>query len=269
MDLFLQLTQMRQLVQKLFEQITEDETHGYEHALRVYDKCTSGLIFMLDIDHTNSNEYEQELPGIDEKLRSRQAIYFAGLLHDVDDPKIFPESKDYKNARYILKQCNVDSVDLVINMIKLVSFSKNNLNASEDHIPKWQLIPRDADRLEAIGEIGIARCIAYGNQCGRPLYTFKTKRCKSIEEIQEYAKHCYENKVEVKCSLDYFYSGLVPRGTMFSGVKYFEGLAEQRLQPIYKLLLIFGEKGYIDKHDVLSCITEDQMAINLINKYMK
>jgi len=267
MDLFLQLKQMRQLVQNLFEKVGEDETHGCEHALRVFDKCTSGLIFMFDIDHQNSSGFEQEFYNdIDEE--SRQAVYFAGLLHDVDDPKIFPASKDYENARNILKQCNVDSVDLVIDIIKLVSFSKNNLNANEVHVPKWQLIPRDADRLEAIGEIGIARCIAYGYQSGRPLYTFKTKRCKSIEEIQEYSKHCYENNVETKCSLDYFYNGLVSRGTMFSGVKYFEELAKQRLQPIYKLLLIYGEKGYIDKQDVLSCVVKDQMAIDLINKYM-
>ena len=239
---------------KLFTEVGEDETHGYEHALRVKEHTQIGL--KEYVKNNILKEYEF------------RAVLYAALLHDADDHKIFKKSTDYENAKNILYEIDFKLSNLVIDMIKYVSFSSNKFGNSENHIPKWQLIPRDADRLEAIGEIGIARCIAYGYQYGRPLYTSETKRCYSVEEIKQYSKYSYNNKLDTKCSLDYFYNGLVPRGIMSSGIKYFKELAEQRLQPIYKLLLIFGEKGYVDKQDVLNCVTKDQMAINLINKYM-
>src|SRR5204863_4319085 len=93
------------------------------------------------------------------KLKAKEyyCIILAALLHDADDRKFFGDS-NYKNARYLLRKIPEGDVELVVHMIDLVSTSKNG-NSTPVASSGWLLIPRYCDRLEAVGKIGIERCL--------------------------------------------------------------------------------------------------------------
>lgn len=97
-----------------------------------------------------------------------ELIALAALLHDVDDSKLFSTS-DYENARRIMHEKGISQnrQNEVIKIIKEVSF-----RGIESITPKTLegKIVQDADRLDAIGAIGIARTFAYGGSRGRAIY---------------------------------------------------------------------------------------------------
>lgn len=97
------------------------------------------------------------------------------LLHDIADAKFHEgdESIGPKIAKEFLESINVeqDVIDHVINIINNISF-KNSLS-SDVHTSfnsKELQIIQDADRLDAIGAIGIARAFNYGGFKNRELY---------------------------------------------------------------------------------------------------
>lgn len=95
------------------------------------------------------------------------AVALASLLHDVDDHKLF-NTENNMNARRFLNEQHISDADieLICGIINGVSFSKNKDNRPESIEGK---IVQDADRLDAMGAIGIARTFAYGGKNGRPL----------------------------------------------------------------------------------------------------
>lgn len=91
----------------------------------------------------------------------------AALLHDVDDYKLFATENNY-NARSFLTEQQVEhkSVEQICKIINGVSFSKNRGMVPDTIEGK---IVQDADRLDAIGAIGIARAFTYGGAHGRSI----------------------------------------------------------------------------------------------------
>ena len=89
-------------------------------------------------------------------------VQLAALLYDVDDVKFSPETHDTKkNAVGFMKNSGVDDkvIASVCKIIDEVSF------AGTDSVVPSTLegkCVQDADRLDAIGAIGIARTFAYG-----------------------------------------------------------------------------------------------------------
>lgn len=94
-------------------------------------------------------------------------ISLASLLHDVDDHKLF-NTENNLNARNFLQSQNIESdmTERICDVINGVSFSKNR--GKRPDTLEGQIV-QDADRLDAMGAIGIARTFAYGGKCGRPL----------------------------------------------------------------------------------------------------
>lgn len=98
-------------------------------------------------------------------------VQLAALLHDLDDWK-FNDSEDETphRAKGWLDSLSLDPsvTDAVCNIIKHISYKgagvDNKMNSLEG------FIVQDADRLDAIGAIGIARAFAYGGWKNRPLY---------------------------------------------------------------------------------------------------
>lgn len=121
--------------------------HDAEHSLRVY---------------RNAMQIAQAYPACDLTV-----VALASLLHDVDDHKLF-HTQNNANARRFLEEQNVSPNDIerICETINAVSFSKNR-----DKLPPTleAEIVQDADRLDAIGAIGIARTFAFGGSHGRPL----------------------------------------------------------------------------------------------------
>jgi uncharacterized protein len=101
-------------------------------------------------------------------------VLLAALLHDIADPKFYngDETIGPKMAGQFLKKEKVDakSITHILNIIKFISF-KNSLSKTGKKFTSKELkVVQDADRLDAIGAIGIARCFNYGGFKNRALY---------------------------------------------------------------------------------------------------
>ena len=120
--------------------------HGFDHTMRVY---------------RNAMEIARE------EDCDRRIVALAALLHDADDPKLF-STADNANARAFLNSHGADEemTERILAAVNAVSFSKNR-DRKPDTV-EGQIV-QDADRLDAIGAIGIARTFAYGGGHGRGL----------------------------------------------------------------------------------------------------
>ena len=121
--------------------------HGFDHSFRVY---------------RNAMRIADSEPVCD-----RQVVALAALLHDADDDKLF-STKDNANARSFLQTRGLpaETVERICQAINAVSFHKNRGKRPET--PEGQIV-QDADRLDAIGAVGIARTFAFGGARGRSL----------------------------------------------------------------------------------------------------
>ena len=123
--------------------------HDYHHTMRVY------RLAMQIAEQENANML---------------IVQLAALLHDVDDVKLSPETHEAKkNAVGFMKNNGVDDkvIASVCKIIVEVSF------AGTDSVVPSTLegkCVQDADRLDAIGAIGIARTFAYGGSKGRRIH---------------------------------------------------------------------------------------------------
>ena len=104
-------------------------------------------------------------------------VSLAALLHDIADSKFHngDETIGPKIAREFLFSLNVDSsvIEHVINIIENISFKGGNV-AQQFNSLELDVV-QDADRLDAIGAIGIARCFNYGGFKNRQLYNPEIK----------------------------------------------------------------------------------------------
>jgi len=100
-------------------------------------------------------------------------VQLGALLHDIADSKFHEgnETLGPQMAREFLFKHHVDSpiIEHVVNIIKHISF-KNSLDGKLSFTSKELEVIQDADRLDAMGAIGIARCFNYGGFKNRPLY---------------------------------------------------------------------------------------------------
>ncbi|WP_339250071.1 HD domain-containing protein [Sporosarcina sp. FSL W8-0480] len=129
----------------IYEQF--DASHDFDHILRVM---------------RNAEMIARTLPEADMAI-----VRLAALLHDVDDPKYKTESG--VSVKELLHSSGVDAdmTKRILETIKSVSFNGGN---EEEIVSIEGAILRDADRLDAIGAIGIARTFAFGGARGRKLY---------------------------------------------------------------------------------------------------
>ena len=121
--------------------------HGLDHSIRVYKNAM--------------------LLAETEPTADRFIVALSALLHDADDYKLF-QTENNANARSFLKSANVDreTTDRICEVINSVSFSKNK--GKKPETIEGQIV-QDADRLDAIGAIGIARTFAFGGKHNRSL----------------------------------------------------------------------------------------------------
>lgn len=107
-----------------------------------------------------------------EKGADLLTVSLGALLHDIADSKFHngDETIGPKVASEFLASQNVDSktIEHVKNIIENISFKGGNFNQKFKSLELD--IVQDADRLDAIGAIGIARCFNYGGFKNRALY---------------------------------------------------------------------------------------------------
>ena len=119
--------------------------------------------------------YKNALLIADGEVCDDTVVKLGALLHDIADSKFHngDETVGPKIAREFLKTQNLDevSVNHVIQIIENISFKGGNV--LKEFSSKELDIVQDADRLDAIGAIGIARTFNYGGFKNRPLYNPK------------------------------------------------------------------------------------------------
>lgn len=114
----------------------------------------------------------------------------AALLHDIADWKFQDNANDSIGAMVAkewLEKLDVDPKIIAdVSKIILEVFFKG-AKVKDKVSLKEGLVVQDADRLDAIGAIGIARCFAYGGSKGRQIYdpNIKSKLHKSFDEYKK------------------------------------------------------------------------------------
>lgn len=181
--------------------------HDYYHTIRVYKLATEIA--------------KQENADI-------KIVQLAALLHDADDAKISPKTHPTKkNAVDFMLANKVDTklIDVVCKIIDEVSFS-----GADSVVPgtiEGKCV-QDADRLDAIGAIGIARTFAYGGSRGRVIYDpeIKPKMGMSKEEYQ---------RKQGSTSINHFYEKLLLLKDMMNTTAA-RAIAEHRQKVMEKFL---------------------------------
>lgn len=131
-------------------------------------------------------------------------IRLAALLHDLADDKVvqseaegLEEIETWLNAQKVSKT----DIDHILRIIQTISFKGGNFQKLETLEAK---IVQDADRLDAIGAIGIARCFVYAGSTGSAIYNpnIDIRDNMSVEEYRHgessAINHFYEKLLKLK-----------------------------------------------------------------------
>lgn len=117
-------------------------------------------------------------------------VQLAALLHDIADSKFNngDETIGPKIARDFLQTQNIatETIDHVVKIIANISFKGGNFNQQFNSI-ELQIV-QDADRLDAIGAIGIARTFNYGGYKNNPIHVPSLEPKLNMTK-EEYKKH--------------------------------------------------------------------------------
>ena len=175
---------MEQLVQnatKFIKEIFQNDFSGHDffHSMRVYRTA----INIAEAEHADM-----------------QVVALAALLHDVDDRKLSPMTAEKKeNAARFMRSQNVSESEIrqVCQIIDEVSFK--GTDSVRPSTPEGKCV-QDADRLDALGAIGIARTFAYGGNHNRAIYDPELPPRTAMNQAQYYSSK--------STSLNHFYEKL-------------------------------------------------------------
>ena len=149
------------LKQEVHDLMINDTAHDFDHIMRVFKNA--------------QNICKKE--NANEKL-----VLSAVLLHDIisypksDKRSKLSSIKSAEESKKILKKFNFtkEEIQIISDAIRDHSFSRNVIPTTLEG-----KILQDADRLDAIGAIGIARVFAVGGSEKRPFYNIQDPFCKS------------------------------------------------------------------------------------------
>ena len=144
---------------EVIKMMDNDPAHDYEHVMRVYNNAQK----ITKKENVNQN-----------------LVLSAELLHDiVSYPKSSKRSKlssieSAKKSKLILKKYDftAEEITIISDAIADHSFSQNKIPQSLEG-----KILQDADRLDALGAIGIARVFATSGSLNRPFYNLDDPFC--------------------------------------------------------------------------------------------
>lgn len=113
-----------------------------------------------------------------EKAVDLELVILAALLHDVRDWKYyknqFHQNLDFVRIflhNYLTDFEDKERIEHIIYIIQNIGFSKEiDATLSKSKMSLEFKIVQDADRLDAMGAVGIARCFTYGGVINKPLY---------------------------------------------------------------------------------------------------
>ncbi|ARK20484.1 MULTISPECIES: HD domain-containing protein [Sporosarcina] len=137
-----------------------------------------------DLDHIDRVMKNAEKILMTEPDADKLVVKLAVLLHDVEDTK-YEKMHEATTVELLERIGATQSItDQVLSAIESVSFSGGN---AKELTSINGAIVRDADRLDAIGAVGIARAFAFGGARGRKLYDQQEEARMDMSE-SEYRK---------------------------------------------------------------------------------
>ncbi|MGL5315337.1 MAG: HD domain-containing protein [Peptostreptococcaceae bacterium] len=162
----------------------EGSGHDWYHIERVYNLSTHIA------DKENANRFIVELTA---------------LLHDIDDWKFSNnnESSTSTTEEFLKAQgVTEESIESITQIIKTMSYKGGVVNSNQETIEG--MVVQDADRLDAIGAIGIARTFTYGGYKNRLIYDPEVEPMEfsSLDEVKykenHTINHFYEKLLKLK-----------------------------------------------------------------------
>ncbi len=148
---------MEKIINAVKQLLRKDDTgHGFEHIEKVYQNA-------MKICDT-------------EKEANREIVALAALLHDCDDYKLFGNECAEKliNSRRIMTDAKIGKKiqQKVCDIISTIGYSKRMTGVAPQTLEGK--IVSDADMLEAMGAVGVIRCLTFAlarcNKYGTPLF---------------------------------------------------------------------------------------------------
>ncbi|MGL4452887.1 MAG: HD domain-containing protein [Sarcina sp.] len=139
-----------------------------------------------------------------EKYVNEYIVELTALLHDVDDWKFSEDNKTSTSTveKFLVEQSVENSdIEKITAIIKTMSF-KGGVVDSTQHTIEGKIV-QDADRLDAIGAIGIARAFTYGGYKNNLMYDpdVKPQEFKTLDEVKKKnttVNHFYEKLLKLK-----------------------------------------------------------------------
>lgn len=132
-------------------------------------------------------------------------VELAALLHDIEDWKFSDINETSTEiTEKFLESLKVEETDIIkiTNIIKSMSFKGGVVNSKQSTTEG--MVVQDADRLDAIGAIGIARAFTYGGYKHQAIYNPKISpmEFKSLEDVKDKENHTinhfYEKLLRLK-----------------------------------------------------------------------
>ena len=152
-----------------------------------------------DFSHT-MRVYRTALELCEREKGNIEIVSLAALLHDADDYKLSRKTYENKNnAVSIMRKYGIEEnvINRVVEIIEQVSFVGKDSVVPDSIEGKCV---QDADRLDALGAIGIARALTYGGNHNRVLYDPEIKPRMDMDR-EEYRNH-------VSTTINHFYEKL-------------------------------------------------------------
>ena len=145
----------------MFDESLFDDAEEYISRLFSDDSSGHDLYHSLRVHNTAVAIQKEEGGDID-------IIRLSALLHDCDDRKLF-HTEGHSNARSFMGSHGIPAEvqDRVCHIISQISFKGKDTVVADSLEGR---IVQDADRLDAIGAIGIGRAFAYGGKAGRKMH---------------------------------------------------------------------------------------------------
>lgn len=174
-------------IKKYVKNICQNDSTGHDwwHIQRVYNNA------MLINKEENADEF---------------IIALTALMHDLYDYKFY-KGDSTKALKDTLKKLEVYD-DISQNDIENIVYNCANLGFSSNFVEKKELslegkIVQDADRLDALGAIGIARTFCYGGKVGRLMYDPENNELVNESEYKQNGSrtsisHFYDKLLKIK-----------------------------------------------------------------------
>lgn len=180
----------------------------YQNNIKRIEEYVSSKLSVVDAGHDMShiNRVVINAKVIQQQEGGRLFVVVAGaLLHDILDEKLFDPTEAEFELRDFLKSIyiSLDEINLLVSLIKCISYGSEFDNNKDDLFLEAKIVS-DADKLDAMGAIGIARTFHFGGYKNRKIYDIDVSpvRYSSTKEYRKSAaptiNHFYEKLLLLK-----------------------------------------------------------------------